>query len=293
MIDLHIHTTCSDGTDDVITVLKKAESKKLKCISITDHNTCKAYEEISSIKDLQRYYTGKIIPGVELNTKVLGIPIEILGYNVNPDVLNPILSKSYPTPQDRNRLELSRIYEQCKKLGIDVGKNFLENFDSNSYTSKYLHTILIKNIENKKYLDEDSWNNSNVFYRKYMSNPNSPFYIFMDDILPDFVTASNMIKQAGGLVFLPHIFEYKENSMKILNYILENYVIDGIECFYTTFTDDQNKYLIDLCNRKNLLISGGSDYHGTHKPNVDLGCGYGSLNIPDIIISNWNIYKLT
>ena len=82
MIDLHMHTTYSDGTESCETVLKKCQEKNLNYISITDHNTSLAYEELERI-DIPNLYKGKIIPGIELNTKVLGIPIEILGYGIN------------------------------------------------------------------------------------------------------------------------------------------------------------------------------------------------------------------
>lgn len=286
MIDLHIHTTYSDGTDSLKTVLQKAEEKGLKIISITDHNVCGAYEELKTF-DVKQYYSGKIIKGVEMNTKVLGIPIEILGYNINPDLLKPELQKSYLSNRDRNILEVKRLKEKCIEHNIDVGSDFVENYNPDIYASKYLHSKITSNPENKKFLDDESWENSNMFYRKYMSNPNSIFYVNMDDVLPDFNQACNIVKNAGGLVFLPHIFEYKENSEKILQFILNNYTIDGIECYYTTFSEEQHNYLINLCTERNLLISGGSDYHGNFKPNVFLGIGYGNLNIPDKIVENW------
>ena len=90
-------------------------------------------------------------------------------------------------------------------------------------------------LDNKKFIDEEAWNNSSIFYRKYMSNPNTLLYVEMDDIVPDFKTATNLIRKCGGLVFIPHIFEYRENSEKILDFILNNHKIDGIECYYTTF----------------------------------------------------------
>jgi len=90
-----------------------------------------------------------------------------------------------------------------------------------------------------------------------------------------------------GKVFLPHIFEYKSNSHKILDFILDNYNIDGIECYYTTFNQEQSEFLLNLSKEKNLLISGGSDYHGTFKPNVDIGTGFGNLVVPDNILNNW------
>lgn len=92
-----------------------------------------------------------------------------------------------------------------------------------------------------------------------------------------------------GKIFLPHIFEYKDNSKKILDYILDNYTFDGIECYYTTFSKEQSDFLLDLCQEKHFLISGGSDYHGTAKTKVDLGIGFGNLEIPDNILKDWMI----
>ena len=78
MIDLHMHSTCSDGSDDYKTILKKAQELGLNYISITDHDNCKVYEEMEkdNIKD---YYTGNLIPGVELQAYILVFSIELLG----------------------------------------------------------------------------------------------------------------------------------------------------------------------------------------------------------------------
>ena len=120
-----------------------------------------------------------------------------------------------------------------------------------------------------------------------MSNPDSLFYVNMDDILPTFDEAANFVKEAGGLVFVPHIFEYRENSIKILNDILQNHKIDGLECYYTTFTEEQHNYALKVAKENNLLISGGSDYHGTFKPDVEMAVGFGNLAIPTDITNNW------
>ena len=286
-IDLHTHTCFSDGTDEVIEYLKKAEQRQLKVISITDHNTCKAYDEMKRI-NVEEYYSGKIITGVELNTKILGIPIEVLGYAIDTNKMNTLLPNYYISTQERDLLEIKRLYDKCIKEGIILEKDFVEKYEPGIYASKYLHKALIQNPENKKLVDDDAWESSNVLYRKYMSNPETKFYINMDDVLPDFKTVSNLIKECGGLVFIPHIFEYRGNSMKILNNILENYRIDGIECFYTTFTKEQHQFLLNLCKEKGLFVSGGSDYHGKMKPNVELGIGWGDLRIPKDIIKSWN-----
>ena len=287
MIDLHIHTKYSDGTDSAKDILEHAEKLKLDYLSITDHNTCNAYTDELINLDIKKLFSGKIISGVELNTKVLGVPIEILGYGVDPIIINELTEKKYPKAEERNKIELSRIYKRCIEFNVKVPDAFLDNYDPTMYTSKYLHSILIKDDENRKIIDHDAWEDSNVFYRKYMSNPESIFYVNMDDILPDFNEASSIIRKAGGLVFIPHIFEYRKNSNMILEFILKNYKIDGIECYYTTFTKEQNQFLLDLCKEKNLFISGGSDYHGKAKPGVSVGIGYGNLSTPSNIFDNW------
>lgn len=217
----------------------------------------------------------------------MGIPIEILGYGIDVDYMNNNLHKLYISNKERNIIELKRIYQICLDNCIDVGENFVENYNPEMYASKYLHQIITKNENNKKIIDEESWNNSNVFYRKYMSNPSTLFFVNTDDILPTFEQASCLIKEAGGLVFIPHIYEYRDNAEKILNYILDNYKIDGIECFYTTFTEEQTEKLLKICKEKKLFISGGSDYHGEFKPNVSMAIGFGDLRIEQNIIEDW------
>ena len=146
---------------------------------------------------------------------------------------------------------------------------------------------MLKKEENKNLIDEESWKNSNVFYRKFMSNPTTLFFVNTDDILPTFDDACKLVKEAGGLVFVPHIYEYRDNSEKILNDILQNHKIDGIECIYTTFTEEQKNNVIKICKQRNLFMSGGSDYHGDFKPDVEMAVGYGNLKIEENIINNW------
>ncbi len=68
---------------------------------------------------------------------------------------------------------------------------------------------------------------------------------------------------------------------------MNNYQFDGIECFYTTFTEAQTNKLIQICEKNNYYKSGGSDYHGKAKPNVDIGVGFGNLKVQDEIINDW------
>ena len=96
-----------------------------------------------------------------------------------------------------------------------------------------------------------------------------------------------MIHESGGLAFLAHTFAYSPNIANSLLDILDNYKLDGLECFYTTFTKEQSNYLVSLCKEKGLYMSGGSDFHGTRKINHNLGTGRGNLQIEEKIIEPW------
>lgn len=286
MIDLHMHTNYSDGTDSVIELLQNAERANLEIISITDHNTAKAYEELEKI-DITKFYSGKIIPGIEINTKVLGIPIEILGYGIDYKKMTEKISTIFLPVEKRNKIEAERLFEKCVRAGIKFEENCLDNYDGTYFASKFIMSEMQKFEENKNIIDKDAWGELRIFYRKYMSDPNGFLYINTDDLVPNFEVAANLIRECGGLVFVPHIYEYRENSHKVLNYILENYKVDGFECFYTTFTAEQTREIEEICKKRGLYMSGGSDYHGKAKINVNIGIGHGNLRIEMEKIKVW------
>ena len=153
MIDLHMHTKYSDGSDSCIEILKRVQERNLDTIAITDHNTALAYEELEKI-NINDFYKGRIIPGIELNTKVLNIPIEILGYGIDYKKMNELVNKVYIPAEERNRIEVERLYNKCIKAGIILDSNCLENFDANGFASKFIHNEITRNEENKKIISE-------------------------------------------------------------------------------------------------------------------------------------------
>ncbi len=287
MIDLHIHSKYSfDGSDDLTEILKMAEQQKLSYISITDHNNTDAYFELENL-DIKKYYSGKIIPGIEINSKADGIPIEILGYNFDYKKMNKNVKNMILSSEERTKVEFERLVENCRNYGIKLDSDILESFDYSEFASGFVHRNMKKYEENKEKINERSWESSRDFYRDYMSNPNTPLFVNADDLVPDLETVINGVRDAGGIVFIPHIYEYRDNSMKVLNCLLNTKNISGFECYYTTFTDEQHNYIINLCKEKGYQISGGSDYHGKRKPDTFIGIGHGNLKIPDEIVVKW------
>ena len=108
MIDLHTHTTYSDGTDNLISLQKKAEKAKLEVLSI-----------IKKI-DVKQYYTGKILTSCELYTTINGQTIELLGYHIDTDKFNKILPSLYHTQAQDNERQAKELLKICKKLGVSM-----------------------------------------------------------------------------------------------------------------------------------------------------------------------------
>ena len=291
MIDLHIHTNHSDGTDTVKELLKKAQENRLEYISITDHDTCNAYNELKKI-NVHEIFQGNIIPGIEIKCSYMKRTIEILGYKIDTEKMNKLMNDFYKDKQ-RSQLQIkyfNLLYEKCKHMGLILTKK--EDIKWNpekDWASFTIYTDLKKYKENKNKMPEDMWADFSRFNRKYCNNPNHILYIDKSNDYPSIEQTINMIKECNGLVFLPHLYIYKwvEDEEEFIGNIIENYKIDGIECYYTEFTDEQTQYLIELCNKRNLYKSGGSDYHGTNKKNIYLGVGHGNLKIDKKIIKNW------
>lgn len=296
MIDLHMHSTNSDGTDSVIDLLKKAEEKNLDYISITDHDTCNGYEELEKI-DVKEYYHGKIIPGIEIKCSYGKNLIEVLGYNINVNKMKS-WTKEFYKDKSREKLQTKYFniqYEKAIEMGLIMSsKKEIKWNPKNDWGSATIYNEIKKHPENQAKLPEDLWSEFDVFSKKYCGDENYPLYIDKTPDYPSTEEAVKIIKECGGLVFLPHLFIYKwaKDKYKLIDDILEMYDIDGIECMHSTFTEEQIKYLIDLCNKRNYLKSGGSDYHGKNKPNIDMGCGKGNLKIPNEWVEEWNRYTV-
>ena len=292
MIDLHMHTKYSDGTDSVKEILEKVNKINLEIISITDHNTCDAYEEMEKF-DVSKYYNGNIVVGCEFTTSFDNRLIEVLGYGFDYKKVNEYLKKYY-TPElvnKRTKILYSRLLEKLNKIGL---KFVLEDVNDKKFESEFfefeVYMELIKYPENFEILKEDIWKTFSDFFRKGLTNKNSKLYINHVEFRPKLNEIITLVHNAGGIVVLAHPYQYKYNDTdEFLNKLYDENNLDGIESFYTNFSNDESQHLVEFARKRNLLISGGSDYHGLNKSNHDLGIGRGNLNIDKAVINNWNI----
>lgn len=284
IVDLHTHTTKSDGTYTPNELLMEAESKGLKILSITDHECVDAYFDIDT-----KLFSGKIIPGIELRTSCFGVAIELLAYGFDIKKMKETIEKfHYKNTKELDEYMIHLAYIQYNERGIKLDNDFIETYNSEIYPrfSKYLYASVKKHIENQELLKELPEGKS--FFRYCMTNPKSPFFLDLSSAFPTIKELVNAIKNASGFISIPHIFEYKDNAEKILKHLIENYNIDAIECFYPSFTKEQTEYLLEICKKYNKFSSGGSDFHGAVRPKTELGRGENNnLFVPIEKVEEW------
>ncbi len=287
MIDLHSHTTYSDGSYNVLELLTEAQKNKLSLISITDHNTIQAHFELLN-PNIRNKFKGEIITGIEITTTYKGETIEILGYGFNIETMQQFLDDNVLTFEEKQLKEYELIKTQYKKIGVVFDEKNIQ-FNPKVESCRIAFACEIKKYPQNYnfFLKQESIITNTGFTRNEVYNPKSPLYVDESSLFPSLERTIEMIHESGGLAFLAHTFAYSSNISNDLINIINNYDLDGLECFYTTFTDEQTNYLTNICKEKNMYISGGSDFHGSRKENHNLGTGRGNLQIDENVVSNW------
>jgi predicted metal-dependent phosphoesterase TrpH len=285
MIDLHIHTTSSDGSDEPKEILIKAQQAGLKYIAITDHDSIGAYKKLKDI-NINDYFEGKLIPGCEFSAVHNGKPIEILGYGIDLDAISRAGIVSDDKFYERENDYLKKMLEVCRNLNIKYSNNL--SVKGKYFATQILHADIRKYPENEKCFPKEIWESLNAFYRTCVNNPDNPFFL---DQMKDYLTVKEtaaLIQNAGGKAFLAHLYGYCVDDYEVfLNSIVSLNALDGIECYHSLHSIERTKYLLNYCNEHKLYASGGSDYHGKLKPNVKLGESILDTRIPYDILEPW------
>lgn len=287
MVDIHSHTTYFDGSSSVDELLSEAQKLNLSLLSITDHNTIQAHFELQN-SNIRDRFKGEIISGIEITTTYKGETIEVLGYGFDLETMQKFLDANVLSFGQKQIKEYDLIKNRYNAIGAIFDENNIK-FDPKVESCRPAFAIEIKkHPENYKFfLNQESINTASGFTRNEVYNPKSPLYVDESSLFPSLETAIQMIHNSGGLAFLAHTFAYSPNIANELLNIINNYELDGLECFYTTFTKEQSDYLVSVCNDRKLYMSGGSDFHGTRKINHNLGTGQGNLHIDESVVDNW------
>ena len=253
--DLHSHTICSDGTLTPTEILYLAKKSGLSGLSITDHDTLDAYTD--ETLDLAKKLRIDLFPGVELSADLGKVSVHILGYGMNKrEALSPFFLECKESRDQRNQ----EMIKKLSRLSLVLTQKELEE----KKTGKIGGRVHIAQV---------------MVEKGYVKSIDEAFDRYIGDGRCCFVEKNgfsvekivDLIHQAGGKAFIahPHLIQKKGivESLLSMNF-------DGIECYYSNFPLQEERKWLEIARKKNLLISGGSDFHGAVKPQVKLGCSW-------------------
>lgn len=285
MIDLHTHTIYSDGTWQLSQLLEEAQKNNIEVLSITDHDTIEAYNELRK-NDYKKIYTGKIISGAEFTTVYDGVTFHLLAYNFDCSKIENWINEKYKCQKPNLNLEFEYMINSCKKNKIIIDN--LEYKVEEGWPIDIIFPAIKKYEENRVFFTEDEWNNIDVFFNSCVTNKDFPVFVDFEIHYPNANEVSKRVREAGGKTFLAHIYRYNLNKLlDFINLLNKNHIIDGVEVYHSRFTNDQMVLLEEYCKQNKLLMSGGTDCHGEKKANRKIGTGYGNLNVSSAILNNW------
>ena len=266
IIDLHTHTNYSDGDLSPYELIRLAIERRVGILGITDHDTLDGIKQIDKTNSLIVDSGIQIIDGVELSAKVSKGRMHILGYDI--DINNVNINKEMEKIKDNSINSVLSIMEQIKRdYGIVFGYSDIKELVNSNHNLgrpdlaklcvKYGYASSIQDAFNK-YLIEA--------YNKTRSTSKGLSYQECIEI----------ILQSKGIPILAHpkSLELPEKEFLILLKEMINSGLKGIEVYHSSHTKEEIKYYLEIANKYDLLISGGSDYHGkTIKPDIELGTG--------------------
>lgn len=270
-VDLHTHSCCSDGTLTPSALMELANEKKLSAIALTDHDTVRGIKEA---RQAAQIYPVVLIPGIEISSlHDLGSSVKelhILGLGVDETNARFLekLDEFGALRQSRNEKMLRLISKHVLEVDED---EFYSRFDRSVITrahfAQYLHEKgVVSSVKEA--------------FDRYLGDQ-KPCYIPKEGVTSKEAIAC--ILEAGGHPVLAHPPQYRlgESALDTLVCSLKEYGLEGIETVYSTYTQAQERTLRALAAKYDLHMTGGSDYHGTAKPDIQLGTGLGSLYVPD------------
>lgn len=263
--DIHCHSICSDGSDTPRELLYLAKKIGLQGLSITDHDTLDAYtpDLFAEAKKLEI----RLLTGIEISSEQDNIPVHVLGYgyDLTYEPLKEFLIQMQKRRKDRNQTILKKLADRKMVISEDE----LNAFASDRTVGRpHIAQIMLA--------------------KGYVSSIKEAFDVYLNEkglcyapgikYLPHEVI--DQIHAAKGKAVLAHPHFYHKHSFvrKLLTL-----PFDGIECHYAKLAKAQEQPWLKIAKERNLIPTGGSDYHGKIKPQIPLGCSWVSQEIFDLL----------
>ncbi len=266
-VDLHIHSTASDGSLSPVEILETAKKVGLRAIAITDHDTLEG-----SVEALRHHhsYGVEVLPGIEISVSVDSGTMHILGYLIRLD--DAPLRQTLKVVQEARAHRNVEIVKRLQGLGVGINHDeVLEVSGGGQIGRPHIAQVLVQ---------KGAVQNIDQAFNKFLKR-GRPTYVERYRLLP--VEAIQAILRAGGVPVLAHPFTLNAKTEGDLDRILtelQQAGLKGVEVYYPGHGLELTARYERLAQRHGLLITGGTDFHGTVTPGVHIGVGRGDLRVP-------------
>ncbi len=269
-LDLHLHTTHSDGSCTPTEVVNMARQAGVTALAITDHDIMTGLTEAMTAGQQCEI---EIIPGVEISSFTGNSELHVLGYFL--DQQDPELLARLKTLRDGRHRRNPQIIERLQTLGIDITYDEVRALaGSDSVGRPHIARAL---------MDKHVVTSAKEAFDRFLAE-GKPAYVPRE--LPSPAEAIGWIKAARGLAVLAHPTWVKVAEQPLVDLVrqLKADGLDGVEVYYSTHAARQTREYLSLAQQLGLLVTGGSDFHGLTKPDIEVGIGKGTLHIPTSLL---------
>lgn len=265
--DLHNHSIYSDGTFTPEELVAEAERLGLSAIALTDHNTVMGLDRFF---DCGKNSSVKLVGGIEFSTDYKGIELHILGFFVpksEQDNIESIVKKALAL-KDQSNID---VVNKIRDMGYDISYEEIKN----ASPSGKINRANIASVMVEKNIVESVSEAFEKFLNPKLGLYHPPKKLSALDII-------DVINNMGAVSVLAHPFLSLKTEERIREFLLDARVhnLDGMEVYYSKFTEEQTECAKKLAEEFSLIKSGGSDFHGANKPEISMGTGKGNLSIP-------------
>lgn len=271
-IDLHVHSNASDGTLTPAGVVELAAQKGLSAIALTDHDTIEGIPEaLEAAKSLPL----EVIPGIELSCVYQGEEIHILGLYV--DLADKNFIAETDTLKDIRMKRNTEMIHRFQNAGIDITLSEVQGGNPD--------TVITRAHFARVLLEKGYVKNMDQAFKKYLSY-SGPYCPRKEKITPEH--AMKMLRDCKASPVLAHPYQYHLGDKKteeLVSY-LKDMGLHGLEVYHSSNNQYESGKLKKLAKKYQLFPTGGSDFHGTNKPDIDLGTGRGGLRISALLLDD-------
>jgi predicted metal-dependent phosphoesterase TrpH len=271
VIDLHAHTLYSDGSASPSQLVALARSQGARAIAVTDHDTVAGLAEGRAAADELGI---EFVNGIEISAEYSPGTMHILGYCI--DVESRALAVKLNELREARNNRNPQIAARLQSLGLDINYEDVARLAGNEVVGRPHFARLVVERGYAQSI-QDAFN---MFLAKGAA-------AYVEKVRPSPADSIALIQEAGGVAVLAHPYQLRLSSIEEVEQLIVELAaigLDGVEAIYSRHSPVERNMYAQMAARHGLLVTGGSDYHGTYKPDISVVTGKGDLEVPYVLI---------